>query len=236
MALGGAIGLKRSPSNFCFCFPLNPGSVLKTQNAAWMMEFVKCRHSDSLGCDSRCFYRSSEICCICSPNLETSSPSLVRLMWCFNYRADGQLDTWLINFTLKRGGGESLGAAKKPIVNASFLREMETAISNLNATSLNRMICPLTLFLVFLSGRFQASPRDGDRLPQIEIQQTKGGDCSRQSPSPGGIITRGGFTLKAIKEAEDSRPSIAQDPIEALKEALSVCSHEQVYLNSFGLP
>ena len=37
-----------------------------------------------------------------------------------------------------------MGAARRPIVSELFLKEMEMDISNLNAASLNRMICLLT--------------------------------------------------------------------------------------------
>lgn len=138
----------------------------------------------------------------------TSSPSLLKLMSCFNYRADGLSDTWLINFTHSRWGwlGRVLGCNQQA--------HCKCIISHKNGNGYFKFECRLLEWddlssyssLSFFQGGFElpGSPRDGDRFPQIGTQQTKGRDCPRQSSSPGGFITRGGFTLKAIKETENS--------------------------------
>ena len=45
-----------------------------------------------------------------------------------------------------------MGTTIGPIVSASFLREMEIAISNLDAASFNRVNSPVILFPVLFSG------------------------------------------------------------------------------------
>lgn len=163
MVLGGAIGLKGSPSKFCFYFPLSPGSVLKTQNWAWRMKLWSADTLIPRGYDNKCFYRSFKAWWICSSNLEASLPSLLKPMWCFNYRVDGQLGTWIITFTLSRQEwvGRVLGCCRKA--------HCKCIISQRNLQQLFQlwMLPPWTGWFVlllfslsFFQEGFSASPRE----------------------------------------------------------------------------